>query len=133
MQPIENVWGLMRGKISRQDDIAMTDDLHQALEEEWVQLGPEEVAPLVESMAGRMTELPRCRWWPHSLLLANDELFLVLSLLVGLLLLVREVRRSPRTTSGLLFFIVFFFFQTTTKAKTSKVSLPACLLVFVFS
>ena len=95
MQPIENVWGLMKGNISRRDDIATTDNLRQTLEEEWAQLGPEEVSPFVESMAGRMTELPRCRWWPHSLR-------------VGLLLLVREVRRSPRTTSGLLFFIDFF-------------------------
>ena len=56
MHPIENVWGFMKGNISRRDDIATTDDLRQALEEDWAQLGPEEIAPFVESMAGRMTE-----------------------------------------------------------------------------
>ena len=66
MQPIENVWGLMKGNISRRDDIATTDDLRQALEEEWAQLGPEEVAPFVESMAGRMTEcLAACGGHTH--------------------------------------------------------------------
>ena len=58
MQPIENVWGLMKGNFSRRDDIATTttDDLRQALKDEWAQLGPEVVAPFVKSMADRMTE-----------------------------------------------------------------------------
>ena len=46
----------MKGNISRLDDIATTDDLRQALIDEWAQLGPEEVALFVESMADRMTE-----------------------------------------------------------------------------
>ena len=45
----------MKGDISRRVDIATTDELQQALEVEWAQLGPEEVALFVESMAGRMT------------------------------------------------------------------------------
>ena len=118
MQPRGCIWSLMKGNISRRDDIATTDDLRQALEEEWAQLGPEEVQPFVESMAGRMTELLRCRWWPHSLL-------------VGLLLLVREVQSSTRTTSSLLFFIVFFpNHHKGEDVQSITASMLACFRVF---
>ena len=118
MQPIENVCGLMKDNISRRDDIATTDDLRQALEEEWPQLGPEEVAPFVESMGGRMTECLAAGG-------GHTHYYMVL--------LLRAAKFDVRRARLPAFFSLVFFFKTTTKAKTSKVSLPACLLVFVFS
>ena len=56
LQPIENVWGLLKNNISRRDDIVTTNDLRQALEEESARLGAEQTTPLVESMPDRLTD-----------------------------------------------------------------------------
>ena len=56
LQPIENIWGLIKERISRRDDIVTTDDLRQVLNNEWARLGPDETAPFVESMPRRLTE-----------------------------------------------------------------------------
>ena len=56
LQPIENIWGLIKGRISRRADIVTTDDLRQVLNDEWARLGPDETARFVESMPRRLTE-----------------------------------------------------------------------------
>ena len=51
LQPIENVWSRLKANISRRDDIVTTDDLRQALKDEWARLGPDQTIP----------RLSRCR------------------------------------------------------------------------
>lgn len=56
LQPIENVWGLMKRRISQRADVVTTQDLRQAINEEWERLTPLDLAPFVESMPNRLTE-----------------------------------------------------------------------------
>lgn len=56
LQPIENVWGLLKRRIAQRDDIVTAAHLRQALEEEWARLTAEDVAPFVASMPRRLEE-----------------------------------------------------------------------------
>ena len=46
----------LKANISRRDNIVTTNNLRQALEDEWARLGPDQTIPLVESMPNRLTE-----------------------------------------------------------------------------
>lgn len=56
LQPIENVWGLLKRRIAQREGIRTANDLRQALNEEWARLTPFDVAPLVTSMPDRLEE-----------------------------------------------------------------------------